>query len=95
MLDLGAAVDARHRAEAAADLAALAAAGQVARNGREACDRAADVAVETGGRVVLCRLQDRDALVEVEVSVHLAMAGTAAVRGRARAGPATGERSPG
>jgi secretion/DNA translocation related TadE-like protein len=43
MLDLAGAVAARHRAEAAADLAALAAAGRAVHGGDSACARAAEV----------------------------------------------------
>jgi len=91
MLDLAAAVGARHRAEAAADLAALAAAGQAVRGTEAACGRAADAATGTGGRLVLCRLQGWDALVEVEVGMRLSMLGTVTVHGRARAGPIAGD----
>jgi secretion/DNA translocation related TadE-like protein len=87
MLDLAAAVGARHRAEAAADLAALAAAGQAVRGAESACDRADAAAEGTGGRVVLCRVQGWNADVEVEVGVRLSMLGTVTVHGRARAGP--------
>ena len=89
MLDMAGAVAARHRAEAAADLGALAAAGQAVRGTDVACARAAGVASGTGGRVVLCRLQGWDAVVEVEVAVRSSLLGTVTVRGRARAGPAT------
>jgi secretion/DNA translocation related TadE-like protein len=88
MLDLAGAVAARHRAEAAADLAALAAAGRAVHGGDSACARAAEVAARGGGRVVLCRLRGWEALVEVEVGVRLSLLGTTTVRGRARAGPA-------
>jgi secretion/DNA translocation related TadE-like protein len=91
-LDLAGAVAGRHRAEAAADLAALAAAGQVSRGTDAACARAAEVASRTGGRLVLCRLQGWEALVEVEATVRLALVGPATVRGRARAGPAASPR---
>lgn len=88
MLDLASAVTARHRAEAAADLAALAAATQAVRGSAPACAAARDAAGGTGARMVLCRLQGFDALVEVEVGVRLSMLGTVTVHGRARAGPA-------
>jgi secretion/DNA translocation related TadE-like protein len=87
MLDLAAAVGARHRAEAAADLAALAAAGQAVQGAEAACGQADDAAAGTGGRVVLCRVQGWDVVVEVEVDVRLSMLGTVMVHGRARAGP--------
>ena len=92
MLDLVGAVAARHRAAGAADLAALAAAGQAARGREVACARASDAAEGTGGRVVLCRLQGWEAVVEVEVRLRLSLLGPVAVRGRARAGPVEPDR---
>ncbi len=86
-LYLGAAVAARHRAEAAADLAALAAAGVAVEGSRTACDRAAEIAAAMGGTVTSCGLAGWDALVEVEVAVPLALPGTSGATGRARAGP--------
>jgi secretion/DNA translocation related TadE-like protein len=86
-LYLGAAVAARHRAEAAADLAALAAAGVAVQGPRTACDRAAEIAAAMGGTVTSCGLRGWHALVEVEVAVPLALPGTSGATGRARAGP--------
>ena len=88
LLQVVGAVAARHRAEAAADLAALAAAGQAVQGPEVACARAAAVAATAGGRVALCRVHDAEALVEVEVAFPAARGGGA--RGRARAGPAAG-----
>ena len=88
VLGLVAAVGGRHRAAAAADLAALAAAGQAVRGEEVACRRAGDVAAGTGGRIVLCRVRGGEALIEVEVALHVAVLGTVTARGRARAGPA-------
>jgi hypothetical protein len=48
-LHLGAAVIARHRAEAAADLAALAAAARAVEGAEPACRRAREVATASGG----------------------------------------------
>lgn len=93
MLDLASAVAARHRTETAADLAALAAAGQAVYGTATACARADDAATGSGGRVVRCHLQGWDALVEVEASARLSMLGTVTVRSRARAGPGD-ERTP-
>ena len=50
-LHLGAALLARHRAESAADLAALAAAREAVRGEVPACLRAAQIATATGGEV--------------------------------------------
>jgi secretion/DNA translocation related TadE-like protein len=88
MLGLVAAVGGRHRAEAAADLAALAAAAQAVRGEAVACGRAARVATGTGGRLVLCRVRGGEAVVEVEVALRVAALGGVTARGRARAGPA-------
>ena len=93
---LGAVVLARHRAEGAADLAALAAAAQVVRGQDSACERASRVAEEMRVRITECRVDGRDARVCTAaeppgVPLHLAV-----VRARARAGPVNGvaERAP-
>jgi secretion/DNA translocation related TadE-like protein len=91
MIDVGAAVAARHRVEAAADLAALAAAALAVRGPETACTRAAGVAAGSGGRLVRCRLQGWEAYVEVEAGVGLSGLGDVTVRGRARAGPAAAD----
>jgi secretion/DNA translocation related TadE-like protein len=83
VLWFGTAVVARHQAEGAADLGALAAAATVADGERVACAEARWVVVQMGGVLVSCRLSGWDALVEVAVS--FAPFGSAA--GRARAGP--------
>ncbi|WP_083952105.1 Rv3654c family TadE-like protein [Actinomadura rubrobrunea] len=86
---------ARHRADAAADLAALAAAARVAEGTREACRSAGKVAREFGGRLSKCQVRGR----VVDVSVTLAVTGAWAVGdmrvvSRARAGPAEPESVP-
>ena len=86
-LHLGAAVIARHRAEAAADLAALAAAGLAVEGTEAACARADEIAGAMGGTVTDCRLAGWDALVEVRVPISIAFPGIDAAAGRARAGP--------
>ena len=88
VLGLVGAVGGRHRAEAAADLAALAAAGQAVRGEAVACRRAGDVAAGSGGRVVLCRVRGAEAVVEVEVALRATVFGAITARARARAGPA-------
>ncbi len=79
---------ARHRAAAAADLAALAAAGAVLEGEPAACARAGQVASAQGGRLVSCALTGElaDVVVEVRPPGRLGELGTARVR--ARAGPA-------
>ncbi|MCR6481412.1 flp pilus-assembly TadE/G-like family protein [Amycolatopsis sp. OK19-0408] len=84
---LAAAVLARHRAETAADLGALAAASHAAEGPDRACERARWVAEQMGVTLLTCRWQRLDALVEVEAP-SLALAGLPAPAARARAGPA-------
>jgi secretion/DNA translocation related TadE-like protein len=88
----GAAVVARHRAQSAADLAALAAA-LVALDGEQAaCARAEQVTSRNGARLVACRLEGLDVVVTVEVSAGLGdRAGPA--EASARAGPVDPELS--
>lgn len=80
---LGAAVVARHRAQAVADLAALAGAASLPAGGRVACSRVTEVAhrmrVDSPG----CEVDGLDVVVTVRVSAGLA--GTA--QAAARAGP--------
>jgi secretion/DNA translocation related TadE-like protein len=80
---LGSVVVARHRAQAAADLAALAAASRLPSGVESACAGAAVVAREMRVSDVQCQVDDLD--VVVTVGVHVAFAGTA--RAAARAGP--------
>lgn len=86
-LHLGSAIVARHRAESAADLAALAAAGAAAHGSSSACAKAGELAVAVGGRVTFCRLDEWDALVEVAVPLPMPLPGHTDATGRARAGP--------
>jgi len=81
---LGAAVVARHRAETAADLGALAAASHAAEGPIRACERARWVADRMGVALLTCRWQRLDALVEVQAP---SFAGLSAPSARARAGP--------
>ncbi len=84
---LGAMVVARHRAESAADLGALAAASHVGEGPVRACERARWVADRMGVTLRTCRWQQLDALVEVVASVP-AIAGLPKPSAHARAGPA-------
>lgn len=86
---LGSAVIARHRAQAAADLAALAAAVQVASGQQTACAAAATVASATGATVSSCAIEELDVVVQVAVPVSLGRWGFKAARASARAGPVT------
>ncbi len=93
-LDLGAAVAARHRAAAAADLAALAAAGNAVHGAEVACGRARHVAVRMDGAVTLCTVAGWEAFVEVTVSPSLRLLGLGQARARARAGPVDADPTP-
>ncbi|ATE52118.1 Rv3654c family TadE-like protein [Actinosynnema pretiosum] len=82
-VQFGAAVVVRHRVVAAADLAALAAAGRLAEGDGAACGWAERVVREMG--VVLERCSVREWEVAVSVSGPASLFGTPV--GRARAGP--------
>ncbi|WP_236796294.1 Rv3654c family TadE-like protein [Amycolatopsis sp. GM8] len=81
---LGSAVVTRHRATDAADLAALAAAGQAEQGTSAACAQARSVAERMSVRLVGCRFEQWDALVEVEAD---APGGLGVASAHARAGP--------
>ena len=76
---VGSAVISRHRAQAAADLAALAAAARLPAGGDSACGQAAAIAKAMGVSVADCTVDELDVVVAVT-------AGRA--RAAARAGPA-------
>lgn len=86
-----AAVVARHRAESAADLAALAAAQHIGVDDGP-CAAAAQVAVANGARLQRCTValaadgRSGTVLARVELSVHLPVAGSRKVLASARAG---------
>lgn len=84
---LGAAVTARHQAESAADLGALAAASHASEGPVRACERASWVADRMGVTLRTCRWQQLDALVEVEARGP-AVAALPRPSAHARAGPA-------
>ncbi|GAA3025633.1 Rv3654c family TadE-like protein [Actinokineospora globicatena] len=81
------AVSARHRAEGAADLAALAAAAHVLDGVEQACARAEWVAERMAAELVRCAVSGWDITVEVAVR-PVAVVGAA--RAVARAGPVSG-----
>ncbi|MFB9906230.1 Rv3654c family TadE-like protein [Allokutzneria oryzae] len=87
-LCLGGAQIHRHRAEAAADLAALAAAARAPSGTSSACRAAARVGERMGVVVTGCRLDGWDALVEVRATVTGRLPFVVPVVARARAGPA-------
>ncbi|WP_370479735.1 Rv3654c family TadE-like protein [Mycobacterium sp. pUA109] len=81
---LGAAVRARHTAQATADLAALAAAAALPGGAQAACARATGVVDRMAARPAGCVVRGLDVVVTVEVPV----AGVGSARAAARAGPA-------
>jgi secretion/DNA translocation related TadE-like protein len=83
---LGSAVVARHRAQAAADLAALAAAARLAAGPETACAQAQAVAREMRVSTAGCAVDDLDIVVTIEVP--LAVGGWGPAQAAARAGPA-------
>jgi len=82
---LGSAVVARHRAQAAADLAALAAAARLPAGPDTACAQATAVAREMRADDIHCAVDDLDVVVTIEVRV--AAGGWSRARAAARAGP--------
>jgi secretion/DNA translocation related TadE-like protein len=83
---LGAAVVARHRAQAAADLAALAAAARLPAGAETACAQGDAVARAMHAGTAGCVIDDLDVVITIEVSTAGGRWGTA--RAVARAGPA-------
>lgn len=86
---VGAAVVARHRAQSAADLAALAAAGEQVRGDRDPCATAREIVDEqkTGAQLVRCAPVDGDVVVSTAVPVPLGPFGLRRAEASARAGP--------
>ena len=84
---LGAAVIARHRAQSAADLAALAAAGRLTQGAEAACAHAVSVAMAMDTKVADCSVIGLDVVVAVDVPVALGRLGNREARAVARAGP--------
>ncbi|MEU0875985.1 Rv3654c family TadE-like protein [Nocardia brasiliensis] len=84
---VGVAVVTRHRAQAAADLAALAAATRLVEGVEVGCAAATEVARRMGARVRGCEVAEWDATVIVERNVPIGLLGVRMVRAVARAGP--------
>lgn len=79
---------ARHRAQGAADLSALAAARLAFADPGRGCARASSLAVDNEARVTRCSLGDGGiADIEVTMEVSLPLKGPVAITARARAGP--------
>jgi secretion/DNA translocation related TadE-like protein len=83
---LGAVSVTRHRAEATADLVALAAAGHALEGAEASCRAARRLAEEQDTTLIECRLDGLDAVVVVGVSPPGRLSSLGLVRGRARAG---------
>jgi len=84
---VGSAVIARHRAQAAADLGALAAAGRLGLGGDAACAWATSVAQRMGAANTSCVVEDLDVVVSVSVTAELGRWGVGTAHAAARAGP--------
>ena len=93
-LHLGAAVLARHRAETAADLAALAGAARALTEPDQVCAAAGRIAAANGAAMTSCDQVGLQVLVQVRVIVPVGGLSAAAF-GRARAGPVDGSVAPG
>ncbi len=90
LMYLGAAAHARHRAAAAADLAALGAAARVTHGAGNACEAAALVARRMNADLRSCQVRGWDVLVTVRVAAGVPLGdigGAGAATARARAGP--------
>lgn len=85
---VGAVVVARHRVQAGADLAALAAAGALDSGTEQACARAVAIVRRMSGSVTSCEMAGWEVTVSVERNVSIGVLGARTVRASARAGPA-------
>ncbi|RVW00286.1 Rv3654c family TadE-like protein [Rhodococcus xishaensis] len=88
LLHLGGAVAARHQAQAAADLAALAAAQSLVRGEEAACTTAALLGQRMQVEIKDCRVEDWDVVVSTEVLVGPSRFVLGSATAVARAGPA-------
>ncbi|HET9874341.1 MAG TPA: Rv3654c family TadE-like protein [Mycobacterium sp.] len=84
---LGSAVLARHRAQAAADLAAVAAAARLPAGIVAACAQASQLSRRMQAHDIDCVADGLDVVVTVEVTIALANWGAGRARAAARAGP--------
>ncbi|BBZ09165.1 hypothetical protein MDOR_33340 [Mycolicibacterium doricum] len=87
LTQVGSAVIARHRAQAAADLAALAAATQIAAGPESACAGAAVVARSMDTTVTDCAVDGLEVIVEVQAVAGLGEWRFGPARAAARGGP--------
>jgi secretion/DNA translocation related TadE-like protein len=84
---VGSAVIARHRAQAAADLAALAGAQHLADGPGVACAQATAVAHTMRSAVIQCAVDGLDVVITADVSLSLGRLSVGPARATARAGP--------
>ncbi|BCJ52841.1 hypothetical protein Asp14428_43160 [Actinoplanes sp. NBRC 14428] len=87
---VGAARVGRHEARTAADLGALAGAMRAIEGERSACARAAELVAANGARLLSCRLEGMEIVVEVATPVTPLPGLTLRATAAARAGPARG-----
>lgn len=87
VVHVGSAVSARHRAQSAADLSALAAAGALDRGVADACATAGTIVARMEGTLSNCTIEGWDVVVEVSISVPLGRVGLRDAVASARAGP--------
>ena len=90
---MGAVVIARHRAQAAADLSALAAADAVAGGPDQACAAAGALVTRMGAELAQCLVEGLDVIVTADVPVAFripGLSGVVSARSTARAGPVGG-----
>jgi secretion/DNA translocation related TadE-like protein len=88
LLQVGSAVVARHRSQAGADLAALAAATGVASGAESACAQAGLVARAMDTAMTDCAVDGLEVVVHVEAAMDLGALRFGPARAAARAGPA-------
>ena len=87
VMHVGSAVGARHQAQSAADLAALAGAGALDRGVADACETALSVASRMSTELRECTIDEWDVVVTVGQSVFLGRFGMSDAIASARAGP--------
>ncbi|MCZ4562909.1 flp pilus-assembly TadE/G-like family protein [Rhodococcus sp. IEGM 1401] len=87
VMHVGSAVGARHQAQSAADLAALAGAGALDRGVADACETARGLAGRMGTRLRECTIDEWDVIVTVGQPVFLGRFGMSDAIASARAGP--------
>ncbi|MBY3988317.1 flp pilus-assembly TadE/G-like family protein [Rhodococcus fascians] len=87
VMHVGSAVGARHQAQSAADLAALAGAGALDRGVADACKTARTLAVRMGTQLRECSIDEWDVIVTVGQPVFLGRFGMSDAIATARAGP--------